>query len=111
MGSSTPRWTPAPPHSTRSRSPPPTPPRSRQAAFHRRIAFALDIHSEAVKALTYPATHSRAALHDAYEDDDDDEDSLAALQRKEKKDKDKQQGGGAEDKDKKEAQDKSKDKH
>ena len=82
-----------------------------QAAFHRRIAFALDIHSEAVKALTYPATHSRAALHDAYEDDDDDEDSLAALQRKEKKDKDKQQGGGAEDKDKKEAQDKSKDKH
>ena len=64
-----------------------------QQAFHRRITFALDIHTEAVRAMSFPSSAAGrqllagAAAAEQGDDDDDDEDSLAALQRRERKEK------------------------
>ena len=63
-----------------------------QQQLHKRIAFALDVHTDAVRALTYPHAQSNraAATGEQYDDDDDDDDSLAALQRRERKEKEKE---------------------
>ena len=63
-----------------------------QQQLHKRIAFALDVHTDAVRALTYPhaASNRAAATGEQYDDDDDDEDSLAALQRRERREKEKE---------------------
>lgn len=61
-----------------------------QAAFHRRINLALEIHNDAVKALAFPQTATGANLnaHDL-DDDSDDEDSFTAQQRRERLQKEK----------------------
>ena len=82
-----------------------------QQQLHKRIAFALDVHTDAVRALTYPhaASNRAAATGEQFDEDDDDEDSLAALQRRERKEKEKEKEK-EKDKDKDKDKDKSKDK-
>ena len=73
-----------------------------QQQLHKRITFALDVHTDAVRALTYPhaASNRAAATGEQYDDDDDDEDSLAALQRRERKEKEKEKEKENKEKDK-----------
>ena len=73
-----------------------------QQQLHKRITFALDVHTDAVRALTYPhaASNRAAATGEQYDEDDDDEDSLAALQRRERREKEKEKDKDSKDKEK-----------